>query len=223
MSHSIERMPNIENMTKKLKQKIQLFEAISGKNVDVIDLSIYDKNLVYRPQLNDRHKFKFNTEIACFLSHFMLIKSLLQSTSKYAVIFEDDFLILDNHCHQKIKETLANIDEDFDILYLGHRLSSGIHYKDNIFFPPKNVPLYGTHGYVVNIENIQKIYDILLFIELPIDMQYTQLIHTGKLHGLISLPILIDTGNFHSTIVKSLISDPQKINQSKKRGLLYTY
>ena len=56
---------------KKLNKKINIFDAVIGKNININKLDEYDKNI----KLN--YKFKTKTELGCYLSHLMLIKNIL--------------------------------------------------------------------------------------------------------------------------------------------------
>ena len=59
-------------------------------------------------------------EIGCFLSHIRLFKKLVESEEPYFIIFEDDALFCDNF-HEKLDGILAELPENFDILYFGGR------------------------------------------------------------------------------------------------------
>ena len=109
----------IENQTK-LGQKIDIFDAVVGKNVDLNKLSDY------HPQLQNNFQYKSMGEVGCYLSHFSIIKNI-NMKSGYTVVFEDDFVIVHPELHTKIIDIihkLNKIDNDFDIVFLGNLIEN---------------------------------------------------------------------------------------------------
>jgi glycosyl transferase family 25 len=195
MTENYDRVTNIENMSNKINKKITYFEAIKGKNVDLNDLTIYDENI----------KFNFNYrtkgEIGCYLSHLMLLKNLKNSNFQYCLILEDDFNIINDNFNDELSDIINKIDTDFDLIFLGNLNNNhGEIYKDNIYYVNKNQYLWGTHGYLVNIKNINKIYDNLLNFNLAIDNKYKELINNNILNAYIIYPVIIGINNYNSTV-----------------------
>jgi GR25 family glycosyltransferase involved in LPS biosynthesis len=181
------RFNNIKKMEKKLGKQITIFNAILGDTINLSKIKEFDK------KINFKFKYKFKNEIGCYLSHLLLIKSLLKSPYRYTVIFEDDFLLHDNHFHKYLIEILTDINNDlnmdFDILYNANLLNNhGNHYKKNIYYADKSISLHGTHCYIINNKNILKIYKNLLTIKHEIDIQYQQLYKNNKLNLLTTYP-----------------------------------
>jgi GR25 family glycosyltransferase involved in LPS biosynthesis len=140
-------------------------------------------------------------QIGCYLSHLLLIKSLLNTQYQYTVIFEDDFYIVDDDFNNMLNNILDKIEVDFDLLFLGTTTNNhGLKYKDEIYHVDKNTYLYGTHAYVINNKNINKIYDYLLNFDLPIDVKYQELIKYDKLIGFTVHPHIVNQNQFRSTI-----------------------
>jgi GR25 family glycosyltransferase involved in LPS biosynthesis len=73
MKNKKKRHNNIIKNEKKLKHKINIFNAVNGKNIDLNNLQKYDKNL----KLNC--KFNNSGELGCYLSHYLLIKKAAKS------------------------------------------------------------------------------------------------------------------------------------------------
>jgi GR25 family glycosyltransferase involved in LPS biosynthesis len=193
------RFSNIKNMQKRLGKPISIFSAILGKSVNLSNIKRYDKNL------NITTKFKFKNEIGCYLSHFLLIKQLLNTTHKYTVIFEDDFLIIDYYFDKYLNNILTEIEEDsnfdFDILYNGNYENNyGTHYRKNIYHANKNKILSGTHCYIINNKNILKIYKKLFNIDAAIDNKFSQLCKNNELNILTSFPVTVGNIDSLSTI-----------------------
>jgi len=206
MSSNLERSENIVKMKKKIDKNIKHFEAIMG--ADLLNNNQLDINKIikYDNKINFSFSYKYINEVGCYLSHFVLIKSLLDSPYDYTVIFEDDFYILNDNFNEQLNKILDSIDIDFDLLYLGNFTNSaepynyGNNYKNNIYYINKNNDLYGTHAYVINNKKIKKIYNYLLDFNLAIDNKYKYLIDNNLLIGLVIYPILVIQNNLHSTI-----------------------
>ena len=183
--NSEERYANILRNQEKLKQNIHIFDAVVGKNLDLNDLKVFDDNLV----LN--FKYNYINEIGCYLSHFMLIKSIEKNTG-YTVAFEDDFDILTDDLDNQIRDIIKKVDVDFDILFLGNLNDNHAeNLIDEVYYVDKNIPLWGTQAYLINNKNAGKIYDKLLNLNEAIDNKYKALIDSGELNGLTIFPISV--------------------------------
>ena len=196
MEKNTNRIDNIKKNENKLNNHIQIFNAIVGNNVDLTNLSIYEKKLI------NNFDYRYKGEIGCYLSHLMLLKSLLNNNTGYTVIFEDDFKIIDNNLYLKINNILSSIDIDFDILYLGNLNDNHSNlYKNNIYYIDSQKPLWGTHAYLINNKNIKKIYNTLLNMDKAIDNKIKENFDNKILNGLVIYPILVNQNEiFNSTI-----------------------
>lgn len=192
-----DRYQNILNNQTKLKQDIKIFNGIVGKTLDLNNLKIFD------PKLSMNFKYSYINEIGCYLSHLMLIKTLLNKSEGYTVIFEDDFDILDNNLHTHIIDIINKVSDEFDIIFLGNLNNNyGKNIIDNIYSIDKNKPLWGTHGYLINNKHATKIYNKLLNMDLAIDNKFKKLIDIKEINGLTIYPILVNQQleTYNSTI-----------------------
>jgi glycosyl transferase family 25 len=188
---SVERKENIINNEKILGKKINFFDAIYGKNVDLNNLKIFDRNI------NFNFKYEYIAEIGCYLSHLMLIKKCMEHEKKYTVIFEDDFVLEDKNIHEKINKILNNVN-DFDIIFLGNLNDNyDINKKicENIYEKNNNISLIGAHGYIINNRNINKFYNKLTNIDKPIDRKFEQIINENIIKGYVHYPSLVSQDN----------------------------
>ena len=94
------RYNNILAMESLLSHKINIFDGVNGSNFDISNLSKIDQNL----KLNT--KFSYEGILGCYLSHYTLMKSMINSKYDYTIIFEDDFCIVVPDLDAKIKEIL---------------------------------------------------------------------------------------------------------------------
>lgn len=181
------RYQNILFNQNKLNKNIEIYDGVVGKTLDFDNLKIFD------PNLKINFKYEFINEVGCYLSHLMLIKSLLNKNTGYTVVFEDDFIILDENLDEKIKNIINKMNIDFDIIFLGNLNNNyAENYIDDIYYINKNGYLWGTHGYLINNKNALKIYNKLLNMDLAIDNKYKKLINNDELVAFTIYPILVD-------------------------------
>ncbi len=199
MKGNEKRYNNILMNEKKLNKKINIFDAINGKTLDLNNLSIF------HPQLQLTYKYLYVGEVGCYLSHFMLLKSLLDKKEGYTVIFEDDLKILGDDLNKKINNLLNIIDQDFDMLYLGDQTNNfKDNYKEDIYYIDPNNHLWGTHAYIVKNKNIEKIYNTLLNLDVPIDCKYEEQIKNKNINGLIIHPNLVNQSYECNSIIRTI-------------------
>jgi len=187
-------MKNIEKQQRMIDENIQLFDAVKGDQLNLCELLKSDK---YKQNilLNDSETIK-KREIGCFLSHYQVYKKIQQLNKPgYSIIFEDDFSIKSNNLIHEIDLIINKIDGlqmDFDILFLGNLQDNhGKNIIDNLYFIDKDVPLWGTHAYLINNKNIDKIVRKTYFIARPIDQELGFLSKTGEINTIMVYPNLV--------------------------------
>lgn len=200
-----ERLTNIVTQEKILNIKINKFNAINGKHINqdqLVDLNILDPNFKF---LNAKR----SNEIGCYQSHLELLKSLKASKSQYHIVLEDDFKFVNS---LDILELLGKIIaqtkfNSFDIIFLGwtnENESSYMYFSDNLYKFNSNSIFYGTYGYMVNSNSIDKIINLLSLIDMPIDSKYNQLYLENKLNIYWINPKIIEPNfNLPSTILSN--------------------
>lgn len=209
---NIKRFNNIQLMQNKLLKNINIFDAIMPKMEDQHNLSIYDLNI------KNYKEIKYVGELGCYLSHYLLIKSLINSEFEYTVIFEDDFNILIPNLDDKINHLLNTIDIDFDLLFLGTQSKVfGEHYKENIYFINNKSKIWGAQGYIINNKKINKVLELIKNINFEIDIEIFNHIKKQNLIGLFVNPIYISQN-------KELLSTIRPtINENSTKNLLLLY
>lgn len=220
------RLENIAENQAILKHPIQNFDAVVGKEIDLKSLHSFDEALVDNFTTNPRKsKYKSIGEVGCYLSHFNLIKSIAESGDKlgYTVVFEDDFTIKIDNLEDKIYSSINAINNtpfNFDMLYLGnlkrkYRLGDtnyGERLVNDIYFPDKTKPIWGTHAYVVKNANAQKIYEKLRNMNLAIDNKYTELVQHGELEVFLLTPTVVDqNAKYISTITGTYVNPKESL------------
>jgi GR25 family glycosyltransferase involved in LPS biosynthesis len=193
-----ERNENIQRQETKLGKPIHRFNAVMGNTVNLQDLSVFD------PKLQNNYNNRNKNEYGCYLSHFMLIKSLSEQHSSldhgYTVIFEDDFQIMTDNLESKIQHAwnIIENEQQVDMLFLGHLDTYiGPLYKENLFEVDfqNTQDFSGTHGYVLRNQSIPRILESLYVIDNPIDYKFGKLFHDGQLRALLMNPTVVDQTN----------------------------
>lgn len=181
-----DRLNNINNEQNKIDYPIEKFNAINGKYVNQLEL--YNKNILSKEFL-DKDNIKRSKEIGCYLSHLNLLKKISYNiTSKYSIILEDDFVIINNNVLNEINDIVNYLfynNIDFDIIFLGNTFDNkGTKLNDNNFNIYKiNTDVYtiGCFSYLINNKNIFKIIKHLSYINSPIDNKIDILIKNKKI------------------------------------------
>jgi len=195
MKSSNDRKNNILKMENKLNQKINIFDAINGK--DIININDYDSEIKCTFETENKNEF------GCYLSHYLLIKSLLKSNNDYTIIFEDDFNITVDDLHGIIINIILLLENNFDVVFLGTHFTHFFNNTEinNIYKPKKY--LIGAQALLINNKYINKIYNELKYFNNLIDVKYYELHKTNKLNIYIIHPsLVIQDQNFKSTIMK---------------------
>ena len=188
-----ERLLNIEEQEKILNLKFNKFNAIKGNELNQDELvknKILDNNFKY--YINKR-----SNEIGCYLSHLYLLKSLKNTNSKYHVILEDDFkFVLGTNFIETVNKIICQTAiYSFDIIFLGWNNENKLSYEyfsPNLYWFNDINKFYGTFGYLVNSNSLDKIINLISFIDMPIDMKYKTLYLDKKLNIYWSNVILIE-------------------------------
>ncbi len=186
---------NILLNEQKLGKKINIFDGIYGKNVDINNLSVFD------PKIKLNYKFKNKSELGCYLSHLMVYKNASKSNKKFTVLFEDDIDIVSNNLHKEILKIINDADDNFDLIYLGNLYESkSIKIKENIYKKNNLIPLYGCHAMLINNKNANKIFSYLSNINDTVDKHLETLINQNKINAYVIYPSLVNQNNeFEST------------------------
>ncbi len=192
-----DRMKNIKLQQEKINIPIQIFDAVNGNNLDLnID------NVKIDAFNNNKNQNK--REIACYLSHYNIYKKCKKMG--YTIVFEDDFSIDVDNLIDKINESIKKLNNkniDFDIMYIGNHLwnkSHGILIIDDLYKVGNGEGLGGTHAYVINNKNIDKIIKNTSNIDKQIDVKIQSLADEGNLTIIKTFPYYVNTIDLPSTI-----------------------
>ena len=189
---STDRINNITNQQKKTKLIINNFNAVDANNLDkqkLIDQGILSPD--YASYSNKGH-------YACFLSHRNILKKIaLSNLTGYSIIFEDDFNIIDNNFDNNIKNIINNLESinyDFDMIFLGNYNVDEKNNENNIInniYTIKHDSNVTAEGYIVNNKSANKIYNLLSYIDSPVDFIFQKIRNNDSIKALVIFPYLV--------------------------------
>lgn len=191
-----DRMINIKTQQDKIDIPIQIFDAVNGNDLDLNDFDLGD-------ELNPNEKQK-KREVGCYLSHYNIYK--ICKKTGYTIVFEDDFLIDVENLIDKVNQSiqkLNNANIDFDIMFLGNHhwdKNYGTLIVDDLYKVGNDEGLGGTHAYVINNKNIDKIMKEIEYIDKTIDMKIQFLADNNKLNVISTFPYYVKYIDTPSTI-----------------------
>jgi len=202
LSTDEKRQKMANELEQTLGQKIERFDAIMGKTVDTNKLSSqYDENLTIT-----------NTElkpgqIGCYLSHYMAIKGITETTG-FTVIIEDGVTSSNTRLHENIKEIIHTVNTnnpDFDLIFIGHLgkqygVECDKDINESICSTKKGV--IGTQSYVVNNKKRDHILSTITNIDNPIDIKYKTLQENESLTGYLLRNTLLQDADDKSIITQ---------------------
>lgn len=208
-----DRLENIKTQENKINEKIEIFDAVKGDTLDI-------QTLLKTNTITDKYKNANKKEkrvIGCYLSHLNLLKKIKENNScKYTIIFEDDFdIVISNFC-QEVQNIIRKMEKyDFDLLFLGNlQNNKGQHMIDTIYKMNVDENLWGTHGYIVNNKNIDKIIDKVKIMDEPIDNKYEKLGKNNELNIFIVHPTIVNQCGLKSDIHDSVENYSNMIHYS---------
>uniref|UniRef100_A0A6C0D3Z9 Glycosyl transferase family 25 domain-containing protein n=1 Tax=viral metagenome TaxID=1070528 RepID=A0A6C0D3Z9_9ZZZZ len=193
---SKDRLNNIKIQQKKIDIPIKIFDAVNGN-----DLSLNQFNIGNGLNENETQKKR---EVGCYLSHYNIYK--ICKKTGYTIVFEDDFLIDVDNLIDKINQSIEKLNNakiDFDIMFLGNHhwdKNYGTLIVDNLYKVGNGEGLGGTHGYVINNKNVDKIIKETEYIDKTIDMKIQFLADQKKLNIICTYPYYVKYIDTHSTI-----------------------
>ena len=169
----------------------------------MIKNDILDKNYNLSRHKNSNHAKR---EIGCYLSHLNIYKKIKKDNKKgYTIIFEDDFIVNSSNFKDDVKKAIDKLNNksiDFDFLYLGsNQINYGEYIIDYLYYVNPKQNLYGTHAYVINNKNIDKIIDKIKIIKHQIDIIIQDLSKNNIFNTVIMYPYtVIQNKSFKSTV-----------------------
>lgn len=178
------RMKNIRAQQKKLEHKLKTIKAIDSETIPDEFSEVETLYNVSIPTL-----WGSKAELACYLSHLSLLKQ--KHTTKYVVVFEDDFHVSVSNFESKVNALLLDLErakENFDVLYLGnltdYRGESVPNNKMCTRVSKSEMPCWGAHAYVVRTKSLKKLTRQLSHVSESYDGKLQTLAYEDKMKSL---------------------------------------
>jgi glycosyl transferase family 25 len=193
-----DRLKNIEDQQTKINHNIEIIDAVKG---DKLDLDNMINDGIISSSWKNGVEYK-KREVGCYLSHYNIYNKILSDREPgYTIVFEDDFNVIVDHFIINVNKIVELLNDDFDIIFLGnHTKNHGKLLNDNIFYLDQNELLIGTHSYIINNKNIEKIIRFTKNIDMAIDWKLSTLGKNNDLNILVVYPTLVDIIDSESNI-----------------------
>ena len=150
----------------------QFTEAVDGKDLNLPEMA--EKNLISFERTNLK-----SGEVGCYLSHYNILKSILNSSNELNLILEDDVWFVPNFRNRLNRALRLAKNAEWDMFFIGIHYHDGDfprgnfigHKGDGIFYPDNLI--YGTHAYLIKKSSVQKIIDLMFPVKYPVDAFYS--------------------------------------------------
>lgn len=192
---------------------LQRYSAIVGKEVYVKNwLTPYAMVELEQTERNKYRLYHYQLTmggIGCFLSHYNLMKQLIDDpNNEYYFIMEDDIVFSKNTFHT-VKQSILNAPPDWDMLLFGYiRTVKNTNYSNTDFM--KLNSFWGTQGYVISKKGAKKFVDEVDAnkIDGQIDAYFSRMIQQGKINIYAYKIPIIRTFESISDIQNQLLIQP---------------
>lgn len=187
-----------------LKEKIEVFNAVDGHNLDlrIIDRSIISQRAI--DQIKSKKIKRYGIDmtygaLGCAMSHYLILKECANSRQPY-LIFEDDISLVDN-ISKKTIDIIRNTPKNFDVIYLGVHDIPGLN-KTNIYndfiYTPKGL-ICGTFGMIISPKGAKTLLNEIFPISIQIDSEISRRQNKINMFAAIK-PLVKHTLKFGSSI-----------------------
>lgn len=192
---------NLASETEKRAQLEKNFSEHNTLNWTLQRFEAIDRAYVRKNQISGNLS---DAEKGCFLSHLQVLKQNLAS-DHHIFIMEDDIVFSSKTA--ALINRVTNADQlDWDIIYTDicvpdigfmmhlHKLKNECRKNDQLqIIDLKNHNFASAAAYIINKNSIKKVsalLDSLPELDIPIDIAYRNLVHSGQLKGFVAFPFL---------------------------------
>lgn len=180
--------------------------AIVGKNLDKIHLS----NIVKQSKDNIGRELTAG-EVGCYYSHIKAIQQFMGSNDDFAIITEDDIVIVDDF-ERHVCDIINNFNKNIDILLLGYRNGYGSFWKGTSIAAYDCVRFvdcgYGAHAYLISKLGAKKILSLAASPTWPFDYVTGGIaIPTLRVYGLKNKLVELDESTSNASSLENERND----------------
>ena len=193
-----ERRVYVENHIKQYKLDTKWVLEYDKEEITSEVLDKFPKILDYNTNIGRKLSM---SEISLVLKHFHIFNDMIKNNYNNIVVFEDDIILVEDF-NKKIESYTNQLDNDYDILWIGtccnlHTLKTS---NDiNVYRCERGSRC--THAYVISRKACEKIIQVLDSINEPIDWFFNKIIKQLNLNNYWAEPELsIQDLSFNSAI-----------------------
>ena len=179
----------IETIKKNGFEKIEIFEAVNGKELQPSHLlsvwSLY--NLTKNVERKEHAQLGSWGAVGCYLSHALIWERMVEKNIQKCIIFEDDVKFYSNF-KEEFEKVVEFIPKDADVVFLD-LLWCENKIDVNEYVKKIDGQFFGTHAYIITLEAAKKFLSKILPIEIQIDsyMSYFSLENNMNMYTLKNL------------------------------------
>ena len=220
LDHRKDRLDSVNNQLSKKNIKYTRFSAI------IPDMNQINNNNLWENSyqgMNWKKSKKWDCytrgALGCKMSHYYIVKNAKELNLDYVIILEDDFLFTDNADDIFKNSIFENIDDNWDFIFLGGRLS-GKNIKKINNIVTKTESVITTIGYILNKKTYDSVLKNLVKYNYEIDSIFSNLSNKGYYNNYIIEPNLIYQTMEKSNITTRLTKDWVDEKEYEKKNTL---
>ena len=217
LDRSPERLKTMDKRLKKLGLTYERFSAIDGKKTTFFNTEIDEEKYSLL-----HGKYITPTEVACYISHYEVMKKFLSSKKKYALVLEDDVQFSKEFL--AVLSALEKCSDKWDVVKLNGahgggkmkcmQLTKKTSLVLNLFHQSK------TGAYVINKKAAEAYVKKMLPMFVPVDHEYVKFWKYG-LRGFSVYPFPVSEEDVQSTIDYKMMLLNRKPFYKKLPVLIY--
>ena len=207
LDHRKDRLDSVNKQLNKKNIKYTRFSAIIPDMNQINNNNLW-KNSYQGMNWKKAKKWDCYTRgaLGCKMSHYYIVKKAKELDLDYVIILEDDFLFTDNADDILKNSIFENIDDNWDFIFLGGRLSgNNIKKINNIVTKTESV--ITTIGYILNKKTYDSVLKNLVKYNYEIDSIFSNLSNKGYYNNYVIEPYLIYQTMEKSNITTRLTKD----------------
>jgi GR25 family glycosyltransferase involved in LPS biosynthesis len=168
---------------------LEIIYGVDTKNVEIAEKF---KHIIEPMYFTEAMKMHYNNKnerpdltyfnlgaIGCYMGHMEFYKRCFNQGLKYAVVFEDNVIVLNHKLYDEIQDVINTMRDDFEICFF-HCIARYLDEEVDTHQELERVKwISSTKCYLVHIENMRKYHKHFFPIDNHIDMKHEDLIAQG--------------------------------------------
>lgn len=163
LDRSIDRRADIMKSIQHNQIILKRFKAFDGLFINLNTIKYLKKNNYINELTDNNYIYLKKGRVGTYMSHILLWEKLNKENKRYGIIFEDDINIAKN-INSCLKNIINNLPKEWDFIFLGYDgINKSLFYNYNNLYlvASKDSKYYGLWGYIINLNNYNKIKNII--------------------------------------------------------------